>query len=183
MRFSVYNSLDTATDHPVLAACNSESTIMFWDFTRLTAYHEFVTDVSAIPGSSVAKPSWLTAKTGPRKNQPADPTKRIKEGSPTESNLSHHTASTETVTSDSADFSTNRMVWDAKYALGTGILIQKDGEDVMVQPHKKVSIPKLSAHVTGRQVAWSVGGEWCVAVWSPNVISVFQRWEGLGTSA
>lgn len=42
-----------------------------------------------------------------------------------------------------------------------------------LEAHKEVHIPKL--RIYGRQVAWSVGGEWCVVVGSPNVIAVLGR--------
>lgn len=47
-------------------------------------------------------------------------------------------------------------------------------------------LEKLEAHnvetvkgltFTGRQVAWSVCGEWCVVVGSSGVIAVLHRWE------
>lgn len=42
-----------------------------------------------------------------------------------------------------------------------------------IQPHRVESVSKLA--FVGRQVAWSVGGEWCVVVGTENVVALFAR--------
>lgn len=44
-------------------------------------------------------------------------------------------------------------------------------------PHKEEVVKGLD--FTGRQVAWSTGGEWCVVVGSAGVLAVFERWGGV----
>ena len=41
-------------------------------------------------------------------------------------------------------------------------------------PHKEEVVKGLE--FTGRQVAWSSGGEWCVVVGSAGCLAVFERW-------
>lgn len=43
-----------------------------------------------------------------------------------------------------------------------------------LQPHKAIVVPKVGFCV--RQVAWSVGGEWCVACGDNGMIALFSRW-------
>ena len=43
-------------------------------------------------------------------------------------------------------------------------------------PHKEEAVRGLE--FTGRQVAFSTGGEWCVVVGSAGVLAVFERWAG-----
>lgn len=45
-----------------------------------------------------------------------------------------------------------------------------------IAPHKDEVIRGLE--FTGRQCAWSVGGEWCVVVGSAGVLAIFERWGG-----
>jgi polycomb protein EED len=44
-------------------------------------------------------------------------------------------------------------------------------------PHKEEVVRGLE--FTGRQVAWSTGGEWCVVVGSAAVVAIFERWGGV----
>lgn len=45
----------------------------------------------------------------------------------------------------------------------------------LVAAHKAVTVPKIGFAV--RQIAWSNGGEWCVAVGDCGMICLFRRWE------
>lgn len=176
MRFSVFMSADD--DHAILAACNSSSTIMFWDLARLGTYHEFMSEMCANPEARIRKPAWLTVSTGPKKS--SDVKKRLRETSPSDSTASQQTSNSDASIADSALVAANKRRWDAKYDMGTGVLVPKAGEEegVMLRAHREIVLPKFKP-VTGRQVAWSQGGEWCVAVWSPHVVSIYSRWEGL----
>lgn len=183
MRFSIYSPLITTTDHPVLAVCNSKSEVMFWDLARLTEYYDFIKKIENNPSITIAKPPWLSYKIGPRKEKDKDQLKRIREVSHTESVDSHRTASTETLATENTELTNLKLVWHRKYTVGGSTLVPEQDEDgnistaVMVEPHKRQTIPKYS--ISGRQVTWSVGGEWCVIAGSPNVVAVFQRWEDL----
>lgn len=44
-----------------------------------------------------------------------------------------------------------------------------------VAAHKSITVPRVSFAM--RQVAWSTGGEWCVAVGDCGMICLFRRWE------
>jgi len=70
---------------------------------------------------------------------------------------------------NAGDLGLSREAWDKKYAMGMGA-----GGKVRLTAHKEESIPRFS--VTARQVAWSVGGEWCIVAGTPNILALFQRW-------
>jgi polycomb protein EED len=193
MRFGLFSPLYTPIQHPVLAICNSRSKIFFWDLRRLEEYHAF-TDAeknhdTAQGQTPPKRPTWLN----PGRIKKKDQLGRLRpEGSPVESTTttssSAHTASSDTVNlsasgSLEAETATNRRGWDRKYFIGDpqqGLGSRRE-ETRGLEPHKTESI--LRYNITGRQVAWSPGGEWCVVVGSPNVIAIFQRWtdgRGLG---
>ena len=49
---------------------------------------------------------------------------------------------------------------------------------VDLAPHREDVVKGIE--FTGRQCAWSVGGEWCVVVGSAGALAIFERW-GKGT--
>jgi polycomb protein EED len=158
MRFSLYSPLSAPVTHPILAMCNSASKVYFWDFKRLEEFHDYVMSSKDIHGDasqSVQRPVWLPASRSKGKSRDAD----------TESTTaSSHTLSTEAAMANPADIPPSQT---RKYAMGDPF--------GMVEAHKVVDT-KLKGSWTGRQVAWSACGKWCVVVGSPNVIAVFERW-------
>jgi polycomb protein EED len=46
-----------------------------------------------------------------------------------------------------------------------------------IAPHKEEVVRGID--FTGRQCAWSVGGEWCVIVGSAGALAIFERWSQL----
>ena len=67
-----------------------------------------------------------------------------------------------------SDDAKSREVWAKRYG------IEDAGREL--QSHREEVVKGLT--VTGRQVAWSRGGEWCVVVGSAGIVGVFERWEG-----
>ena len=67
-----------------------------------------------------------------------------------------------------SDAEKSREIWTKRYGIGR--------PQMELLPHKEEVVKNLS--FVGRQVAWSVGGEWCVVVGSAGVISVLERWNG-----
>lgn len=63
------------------------------------------------------------------------------------------------------DWPKSAQMWQAKYAMGQPLLeLEAHGTEVV-----------KALAFTGRQVAWSVDGEWCVVVGSSGVVGVLQR--------
>lgn len=56
--------------------------------------------------------------------------------------------------------------WQDKYEMGDSIEV--------LEPHKEEMVKGLG--FTGRQLAWSADGMWCVVVGSAGVFAVLQRW-------
>jgi polycomb protein EED len=113
---------------------------------------------------------------------------RVREASPTESSSSHHTGSdshpqvrshpstsSHTFTSaserplSSKDLAKSKENWAARYSISDAW--------TDLAPHKEEVVRGLD--FTGRQVAWSTGGEWCVVVGSAGVVAIFERWGGV----
>ena len=44
-----------------------------------------------------------------------------------------------------------------------------------VPPHKRITVPKIG--FATRQVDWSPGGEWAVAVGDHGMVVLFRRWD------
>ena len=158
MRFSLYSPLSAPITHPVLAMCNSASKVFFWDLKRLEDFHDYIMSDKHIPGDesqAVRRPVWLPASRSKGKSRDLD----------TESTtVLSLTPSTEALIGNPADIPPSQM---KKYAMGDPF--------GMVEAHKIVDT-KLKGTWTGRQVAWSACGKWCIVVGSPNVIVVFERW-------
>jgi polycomb protein EED len=60
----------------------------------------------------------------------------------------------------------SKTLWNKKYDIGDSLHY--------IEAHKEETIKGYT--FTGRQVAWSADGEWCVVVGSSGVIGVLQRW-------
>lgn len=159
MRFQLLHVPDR---NPVLAFCNAAGNIFFWDFQRLTVYHD-VMAAQRDPNRDVTKavqlPSWLKPVVS---RQRADAAGRFKPvGSDRDSLASGQTGHTE-----ANEFSTETLEsWATRYS--------------MEDPHEPLRAHRTessSANFVGRQAAWSPGGEWCVVVGSSNTTLVLQRW-------
>ncbi|CZR62292.1 related to `extra sex combs` protein (WD-40 repeat family protein) [Phialocephala subalpina] len=170
--------------NPILAFCNTASKVFFWDFTRLENYHD---TLSQFPSEETFSP--------PRKHPFLQPFQRRTRGggalarlsrrspSPTESTSSHITTSDVPDSSyrdesqdgkgkekgngkGKIDWNRSRENWASKYDMGDPLReIGAHGTEVV----KGLSF-------TGRQVAWSVDGRWCVVVGSSGVVACLQRW-------
>jgi polycomb protein EED len=185
MRFGLFSPLYTAVQHPVLAICNSRSKVFFWDLRRLEEYYSFAeAEKNRDPAALPKRPQWLN----PGRTRKKDQLGRLRpESSPVESlatsSSAHTTSSDAAAASFEAETAASKKSWEKKYFMGDSQqgLGSKREETRGLEPHKTETILRYS--ITGRQVAWSPGGEWCVVVGSPNVVSVFQRWadgRGLG---
>lgn len=190
MRFSLFSPLYTSVQHPVLAICNSRSKIFFWDLRRLEEYYNFIeaeeSQGQAQDQVQPKRPQWFN----PGRSKKKDQLVRLRpEGSPVEpsATLPAHTANPEAANPVSntigAEASAYRKGLEGKYFMGDSqqSLGLRREDTKGLEPHKTETVPRYS--ITGRQVAWSPGGEWCVVVGSPNVVAVFQRWaDGRGRS-
>jgi polycomb protein EED len=164
MRFSLYSPLSNPVNQPILAICTGKGKIYFWDLKRLVDFQNYIesTKDSESNGTSTATahPQWLGPL--PRANKVRDL------GSHDPSLLSQF-ESTETPASRIGQVTATQK---KKYAIGDPF--------VPVEAHKVESLG-LRYNVTGRHVAWSVCGKWCVVVGDanrngPSVVGVLQRW-------
>jgi polycomb protein EED len=131
--------------------CNSASKVFFWDLKRLEAFHDYIVACKNSDRDEyepIQRPVWL-------------PTVRAFKGTSHDRDVdsSPHPLNAETLDIPAAQM--------RKY--DTGDLFG------MVEAHKTVDL-RLKGNWTGRQVAWSPCGKWCVVVGSPNVVAVFERW-------
>lgn len=142
---------------------------MFWDLARLEEYCD-LTDMNA------KRPSWLVPYKSRTNNKKSTLPRHLqREGSTTESMTSASTEQHLHQDQDKssgpgyiteADMQKSKELWDSKYNVGDSLRELK--------PHREEVVRGLE--FVGRQVAWSVGGEWCVVVGSASVVAVFQRW-------
>lgn len=169
MRFRLHHA---SGQNPVLAFCNANGKVFFWDFERLRGFRNFVraaTDAQQTGQPVPARPSWLQAA-HPRKGGEQS-------GKGTASRDAR--ASTDVASSDVGvgvkDHAegplkgyTRETVsqWESKYDV-----------DSARQPLKAHRVEAFgTSNFVGRQVGWSPGGEWCVVVGSSNVALMLQRW-------
>lgn len=157
--------------HPVLAFCNAAGNIFFWDFKRLSVYHDLMAtlnDPDRDKSKPIRLPSWLKPVM-PRAK--ADAMGRVKGmGSDKDSVVSGQTAQSESNGSKAKDgvteFNAETLEsWASRYSL--------EDPNEPLKAHKTES---SSANFVGRQAAWSPGGEWCIIVGSSNTALVLQRW-------
>jgi polycomb protein EED len=154
--------------------CNSRSKVFFWDLSRLEAYHEYI---ASLTKPLTAAESGLAVNTTTVLNQyswlPLKKDKRLTNArgvSPIESvtssaNSSVNMTSIETVLTNE-ELLANKAIWDKKYSMGDPLRA--------LEAHRHENVPRVL--FTGRQVAWSMDGEWCVVTGSEGVVAVFGRW-------
>jgi len=152
------------------------------------------------------RPNWLIPSR-PRKSQHSPGKKdilgRLRDLSPPESVASsQRTGSIEPF--NGSETAASQEQWERRYSIGdpqrggsrvsrsdeaqnfnTATNGKKKGNNrveelVGVEAHRVEVVPKYV--MQGRQVAWSVGGEWCVVVGTPNIVAVYWRWGGLDPS-
>lgn len=189
MRFGLFPGLKEGSRGPVLAMCNQYSKVFFWDLSRLEEVWDYTSAENASSPTAQAQMAGLSFSSnssgqenaGARKRPPflipfksrvrggKNPTfSRVRDASPADSD---HSSVPQLDPSERArsDQEKSKEVWAKRYG------IEDAGREL--QSHKEEVIKGLS--ITGRQVAWSRGGECCVVVGSSGIIAVFERWEGL----
>ncbi|PNH34054.1 hypothetical protein BJF96_g2444 [Verticillium dahliae] len=164
MRFKLHHM---PGHHPVLAFCNANSKIFFWDLTRITSYHDWTRGLMRANGDRALmpeRPAWLTPivhRARPEGKQKPELTvreRRAADAPPKGIELIPGMAelySKETLQS-----------WDGKYNAGD--------PHTPLQAHRVESIGVKG--FVGRYAAWSPSGEWCVIVGSINLGLILQRW-------
>jgi len=176
---------NVAGHHPILGFCNAASKIFFWDFSRLTSYHEYMTalrEPNRDKNTPVARPDWLK----PIYHRKARGDTAAKHGDVVtklrESNKDRDVSDKDSVASGlsgtpdpdrvgflSGDFSPDTIEdWEKKYNM--------EDPHGLVKAHKVEMIKAGGNPMVGRQVAWSPEGEWCVVVGSNNRAIIMQRW-------
>ncbi|KAH6673785.1 WD domain-containing protein [Halenospora varia] len=173
MRFSLYPGSTSLKTNPILAFCNTQSKIYFWDLARLNKYQDFTNSGISIKDSNL-RPSFLNPFQH-RNRSAGNPLSRVqRDNSPTESSSSFATGNSdgtgagEKEKGDKGRIDWERSVkgWQDKYEMGDSIEV--------LEPHKEEMVKGLG--FTGRQLAWSADGMWCVVVGSAGVFAVLQRW-------
>ncbi|KAM0582920.1 hypothetical protein ACHAQF_004365 [Verticillium nonalfalfae] len=164
MRFKLHHM---PGHHPVLAFCNANSKIFFWDLARITSYHDWTRGLIRANGDRALmpeRPAWLTPivhRARPEGKQKPELTVRERKAAdapPKGIELIPGMAelySKETLQS-----------WDGKYNAGD--------PHTPLQAHRVESIGVKG--FVGRYAAWSPSGEWCVVVGSINLGLILQRW-------
>lgn len=169
MRFSLFSAPNYK---PVLAICNGKSKVFFWDLSRLSAYADYSETIAASQFTSgdIRRPSFLTIPNFTKVNRFGAVRERSTRSSVHEIT---QTTGTETARSSPYDegkettrqFSNSRAGWEKQYTMGE--------PQTAIKPHLVEVVPTLA--FVGRQVAWSIGGEWCVVVGTENAVTLFAR--------
>jgi polycomb protein EED len=167
MRFSLYNPLSACQGHPVLAIANSSSKVHFWDFGRLQQWHEYRASNLSIP-----RPSWLN-RGRPGVYQGLGRAARAPSVGSSISTLSTEQLNSMTDATSVATGADTEMMM-AQLDEGSRRKYDIDDPNAKIMAHKVENIRTHS--FTGRQVAWSPGGDWCVVVGSADVVAVLERW-------
>lgn len=171
MRFQLHH---VPGQHPVLAFCNANGKIFFWDFERIRGYRDFVHAMAAPQNTGGPAPSrspWLQLA-HPRKGVQADPSGRARGSKETRPSADSAVPETrdEAGSKPNGPFKeyTHETVsaWESKYNV--------DSAAQALKAHKVEAFG--TSNFVGRQVGWSPGGEWCVVVGSSNVALMLQRW-------
>ncbi|KAH7384823.1 WD40-repeat-containing domain protein [Cadophora sp. MPI-SDFR-AT-0126] len=206
-RFSLFPGCKTGPGrHPVIAFCNTNSKVFFWDFERFENYYDTQGSMPGADGLIAPEYRGDSPSKGEKGlNTPTDNTLRAhpflhpfqrrnrgggnvggvgaiarlaRETSLSESTGSEHTNQDETSqgqaqssTNTNAgkgkiDWARSREGWKARYELGDPM--------TEMEPHHTEMVKGLK--FTGRQVAWSNDGEWCVVAGSSGSIGVLGRW-------
>ncbi|KAL1640732.1 hypothetical protein SLS58_006746 [Diplodia intermedia] len=149
--------------HPILVMGNERSRFMWWDLQRLEE------------GSDDGVKTEITFRV-PNKRKRTDRDGSGGRGSllsreeSIASNASSGVASTGT--GSSSGHSNNSHEADTKVAVKRSWI---SDPFTPVPSHKSIVIPKMT--FCSRQVAWSVGGEWAVAVGDHGMVCLFRRWD------
>ncbi|TDZ27611.1 Polycomb protein eed-B [Colletotrichum trifolii] len=153
--------------HPMLAFCNANGKIFFWDFEQITDFHDYVKAVRRkTVNATDAKPYWLSAivhrSHGSNK---AEPTVRERKAAG-----KSHPTDLEQVPDFANSYNKETLqTWDSKYTVSN--------PQMPLKAHKVEN--SGASNFVGRQVAWSPEGEWCVVVGSSNFALVLQRWASI----
>lgn len=215
-RFSIFpgHTSDPFAQNPILAFCNKNSRVYFFDLARLEKFYDVTvalpgersckykaeakaaerdTDPDTTDADAIAKTLSFPTDHNPRAHPFLHPFQRrtrgghstgartlarlAREVSPSESTNSELTNSNATSNMDESshgkgkgtgkiDWTRSWKGWGAKYELG--------------EPARKIEAHHMEMvkgiEFTGRQVAWSADGVWCVVVGSGGSIGVLGRW-------
>lgn len=163
MRFKLHFVPD---QHPILAFCNANGKIFFWDFEQIKGFHDYVNAVKKPRSDNdepVPKPSWLNQIVH-RANSNAKGVPTVRERKAADK---VHRTDLEQVPELTSQYNQETLhMWTEKYNVGN--------PQVPLKAHKVENCG--ASTFVGRQVAWSPGGEWCVVVGSSNFALVLQRW-------
>lgn len=169
MRFRLHHA---PGQNPVLAFCNANGKVFFWDFERLRGFRDFARaagDAERDGRPAPPRPSWLQLAHPRKSGEPPGKARASKEVRP----------SADAAGSDKGDEGKNKADgslsdytqetvsgWLSKYNVGSAR-----------EPLKAHRVEAFgTSNFVGRQVGWSPGGEWCVVVGSSNVALMLQRW-------
>lgn len=163
-RFSLFHM---PNKHPILVMGNERSKFMFWDLQRLE-------DTNHSDDSAKIENTFRVPNKRKRAERDA-PGLGMGRGSLLQreesiaSNASSGILSTGTGTSvnsnnsDGAKIKGNKKTWSISDPFAP------------IPSHKNVIIPKMT--FCSRRIAWSVGGEWAVAVGDHGMVCLFRRWD------
>ena len=188
IRFSLFHA---PSKRPILAAGNQRSRMYFWDLQRLEETGVPPDDpTNQVVSDQVFKiPEKPGSKKKEKENEKAEAEKNGKE----EQSRPPTTLALRVVRESSAVSSTSSKTTHSANSLSTtGLTSNSKGKSAKnkekdmslgdpfhpLPSHKSIMVPKVN--FTVRQVAWSRGGEWCVAVGEAGMVAVFSRWEGDG---
>lgn len=164
MRFKLFHDKEK---HPVLAFGNAHSTIFFWDLARITAFHDFMTELNKPNRETpLHRPSWLQPVV---QRQRADPISKLRaDAEDRDSVISGRTGSDVEPAATSNHYSQETLEsWYNRYD------IKRTDEALKAHSVRSISVKDF----IGRQVAWSPLGDWCVVVGNRNLGVVLARWQ------
>ncbi|TVY52066.1 Polycomb protein eed-B, partial [Lachnellula cervina] len=169
MRFSLFPG--GLGMNPVLAFCNTNSKVFFWDMSRLEAYHDATAD-----GADIKDPNTRPAFLNPFQHR-----NRIGAGGGGGAVARLHRAASPAESSSTGgdererekekekgriDWEKSIKGWVKKYEMNQPL--------ESLDAHKEEVVKGLG--FTGRYIAWSRDGQWCVVVGSAGVFALLQRW-------
>ncbi|RDL33618.1 uncharacterized protein BP5553_07986 [Venustampulla echinocandica] len=168
-RFSLYPG--DSTHNPVLSFCNATSKALFWDLGRLEAYHDLLSSGADLTQTATRPPFLNPFQHRNQSSMHGTPAQISKQraNSPTESCSSRQTGS-DVLTGDKekgkVDWDKSLKNWAGKYEMG-------DVLEALIA-HKEEIVRGVS--FTGRSLAWSNTGNWCVVAGSGGVFTLLHRW-------
>lgn len=160
-----FNLFHEAGKRPILAAGTNHSRLHLWDLQELE--ENMVADEKHLPTKKK-----VTAKKAGGLELLVARDKSIRAGSEV-SNVSTGAQSSSSAPSSAPG---DRSAKKSKAEKEKEDRIRYIGDSFKsIQSHKRYEIPKIE--FSFRQVAWSRGGEWCVACGDMGMIAIFTRWE------